>query len=241
MGLRWTQMNSSVRIRNKNVNCLKVRVLHVKYSERYVWTSKLCTSKWNLIKYRSFFLRNSFPFVLYEPGSSTHGPNLYSSTVNHQWSGQRHSSMLCTRSSPAPPVVVRAGEAAKIRWELTGRRLEKDVTVWSCASRNSDSGPDRSKATLRLRKRRGWRLMVGEGRLSTSRCYDRIFIGPAWCEAGNRELGRPTAAVMKWIIDSIPSSGVPATDFLLQCCVLLLASFDGFERTAVAVIKWIID
>jgi hypothetical protein len=31
-------MDSSVRIRNKNVNCLKVGVLHVKYSEHYVWT-----------------------------------------------------------------------------------------------------------------------------------------------------------------------------------------------------------
>jgi hypothetical protein len=38
-------MDSSVRIRNKNVNFLKVGVLHVKYSERYACTCKLCTLK----------------------------------------------------------------------------------------------------------------------------------------------------------------------------------------------------
>jgi hypothetical protein len=40
---------------------------------------------------------------------------------------------------------------------------------------------DQSKASLQLRKRRGRRLMVGEGRLSMSCCYERIFIGLAWC------------------------------------------------------------
>jgi hypothetical protein len=54
--------------------------------------------------------------------------------------------------------------------------------------------------------------MVGEGRLSTSRCLERIFIGPTWCERGNRELERPMVVVMKLIVDSIPDSAIPVTD-----------------------------
>jgi hypothetical protein len=56
---------------------------------------------------------------------------------------------------------------------------------------------DRSNASRRLRKRRGQRLMVGEGVLSMNQCYEHIFIGSALCEAGNRELERPTTVVMK--------------------------------------------
>jgi hypothetical protein len=33
--------------------------------------------------------------------------------------------------------------------------------------------------------------------LSTSRCYELIFIGSGWCEAGNRELERLAAVVME--------------------------------------------
>jgi hypothetical protein len=68
------------------------------------------------------------------------------------------------------------------------------------------------KVSPRLRKRRGCHMMVGEGRLSTSHCYERIFTGTAWWERGNRELERSTAAMMKLIIDSIPDSIVPLTD-----------------------------
>jgi hypothetical protein len=54
--------------------------------------------------------------------------------------------------------------------------------------------------------------MVRKSRLSMSRCYECIFIGPAWCEKGNQELERSAAAVMKLIINSIPDSEVLVTD-----------------------------
>jgi hypothetical protein len=39
--------------------------------------------------------------------------------------------------------------------------------------------------------------MVREGVFSASRCYELVFIGLWWCEAGNWEMERPTAALLE--------------------------------------------
>jgi hypothetical protein len=133
---------------------------------------------WNLIKCRDFFCKKLDSFCSLWAGFINRWTKINGAASSSlQW----QSSMLCTclwhradrnegRGGCRDTVGThRQGIRA---W---GHRLKPCVKEWRLAA------ADQSKASLQLRKRRGRRLMVGEGRLSMGCCYERIFIGLAWC------------------------------------------------------------